>query len=44
MRFYEIFNFILCSVDTKWKGNIEGYAYPDSEPRALKIWNIADTW
>ena len=34
----EILNVISYSVDPRWKENVEGYACPDSESRALKIW------
>ena len=40
----EIFNVISYLVDRRWKDNVEGYACPDSESRALKIWYIADAW
>ena len=40
----EIFNVISYSVDPRWKENVEGYAYLDSESRVLKIWYNADAW
>ena len=40
----EIFNVILYSVDPRWEENVGGYACPDSQSRALKIWCIADAW
>ena len=40
----EIFNAISYSIDPKWQENLFGYAIPASEPRALKIWCIADAW
>ena len=40
----EIFNVMSCSVNLRWKENIEGHACPDSESHALKIWYITDAW
>ena len=31
-------------VHRRWKENVVGYACPDSESRALKIWYVADAW
>ena len=40
----EIFNVMSYLVHRRWKENVEGYACPDSESRALKIWYVADAW
>ena len=40
----EIFNVISLSTNPKFKVNRDGYAFPDSEPRATKIWSISIDW
>ena len=35
---------MLYLVHRRWKESVEGYACPDSESRALKIWYVADAW
>ena len=40
----EIFSVISYSIDPSWKENVESYACPNSESRALKIWCIAHAW
>ena len=40
----EIFNVISLSTNPKFKVNRDGYACPDSESRATKIWSIASDW
>ena len=40
----ELFNAIALSTNPSMKINTEGYACPDSEVRATKIWSIASDW
>ena len=40
----ELFNAIALSTNPAMKINTEGYACPDSEVRATKIWSIASDW